>query len=236
MNKKQREKLEADWSVPEYKRPLYYKRDGTPYLGEDAVLQWGRDCEPPKDPEARKKWFKEVKVVKQEHLWWGAWLSTVWLGIDYSFMNVGRPIIFESMLFSPFAHPDDFWPSGLHWFRNDLDMDRYSTEEEAMAGHKQLKQKWSRIDVACIHFTKSLWNSFSQSLRILTPILVRNALTGLLGQKLSAPILSWLRCMPKPSYSDRFQELVNSPASGDTKTKRKTSTTLSLESNGSKTA
>lgn len=48
-------------------------------------------------------------------------VSTVWLGLDHSF-NGGPPLIFETMIFG-----------GEH----DQYQERYSTEEEALAGHKE---------------------------------------------------------------------------------------------------
>lgn len=52
----------------------------------------------------------------------GAYVSTVWLGLDHSF-GCGPPLIFESMVFD-----------GVH----DQETVRYSTEAEALAGHDQL--------------------------------------------------------------------------------------------------
>lgn len=48
-----------------------------------------------------------------------SWVSTVWLGLDHGWRSA-RPIIFETMV-----------------FRGPLDQEqeRYSTEEEALAGH-----------------------------------------------------------------------------------------------------
>lgn len=54
------------------------------------------------------------------------WVSTVWLGIDNSFGFGGRgtrPIIFETMVF-------------LAGTPKDMNMNRYSTEAEALAGHE----------------------------------------------------------------------------------------------------
>ena len=52
-------------------------------------------------------------------------VSTVWLGIDYSFAETGPPIIFETMIFAPGHCELDGW------------QDRYATEEAARAGHDQ---------------------------------------------------------------------------------------------------
>jgi len=48
-------------------------------------------------------------------------VSTVWLGIDYSFKNEGPPIIFETMVFK----------KGF----GSCYLERYSTKDEALLGH-----------------------------------------------------------------------------------------------------
>ena len=54
-------------------------------------------------------------------------VSTVWLGLDHSFnIGKGRPIIFETMVFG-----GSF----------DGEQERYSTEEEALAGHASMVTK-----------------------------------------------------------------------------------------------
>ena len=58
-------------------------------------------------------------------------ISTVWLGLDHAFGGP-RPLIFETMAFSR-----------LPWVSED--MDRYSTEAEAIAGHEAMVKKWSSI-------------------------------------------------------------------------------------------
>lgn len=55
------------------------------------------------------------------------WLSTVWLGLDHQYGD-GPPLIFESMTFSD-LDGDDIWHNAC-W--------RYSTEAEALAGHKAI--------------------------------------------------------------------------------------------------
>ena len=102
------------------KRPKYYKRDGTAYRGRKPYLQWAKD---------RKSW--DNKIVKQTKLENGIFVSTVWLGLDHSFLPKGKLLIFETMV---------FYRSML-----ELDMERYSTEEEAKAGHKEMVKRWSGI-------------------------------------------------------------------------------------------
>lgn len=97
-------------------QPRYYRRNGKPYKN---VLEWGGDFE------------KQDRIVKQERLWWGGFLSTVWLGIDYSFATrPHKPLIFETMLFPAFG-----------W--GEIDTNRYSTETEAREGHEAMKKEWS---------------------------------------------------------------------------------------------
>ena len=61
----------------------------------------------------------------------GKWVSTVWIGLNHRF-GVGPPLIFETMVF---PSSDDF---------GELDMERYATESEAIEGHNQMVDKWSR--------------------------------------------------------------------------------------------
>ena len=69
------------------------------------------------------------KRVAETDLPDGKWVSTVWLGLDYSFSGEGPPIIFETMVF----------PARDNW--RELDMDRYSTPEEAEEGHQRMVEK-----------------------------------------------------------------------------------------------
>lgn len=71
------------------------------------------------------------KVVEQTTLPSGVWVSTVLLGIDHRFNEIGPPIIFETMVFPA---EDDF---------EELDMDRYVTKEQAEAGHRVMVAKWT---------------------------------------------------------------------------------------------
>lgn len=68
----------------------------------------------------------DYKVVKQERTEKGTMVSTVWLGLDHSFMFSGDPtapiLIFETMTFA----------SGEEY------MERYTTEEEAREGHERI--------------------------------------------------------------------------------------------------
>ena len=70
------------------------------------------------------------KRVAETTLSDGKWISTVWLGLDYSHGN-GPPLIFETMVFEFI----DNRPS-------EIDMQRYSTEEDAIIGHLEMVKKY----------------------------------------------------------------------------------------------
>lgn len=54
-------------------------------------------------------------------------ISTVWIGIDHSLRFTGGPVlIFETMIFGG-EHDKDMW--------------RYSTEDEAIAGHERITRE-----------------------------------------------------------------------------------------------
>lgn len=64
----------------------------------------------------------EYKVVARDELESGVVISTVWLGLDHQWGD-GPPLIFETMVFGG---------------PNDQDQYRYSTEDEARAGHAEI--------------------------------------------------------------------------------------------------
>jgi hypothetical protein len=60
------------------------------------------------------------------------WVSTVWLGLDHSFME-GPPLIFETMVFAT-----DSTDPTRETLGPDVDCMRYSTEQEALKGHEDM--------------------------------------------------------------------------------------------------
>ena len=96
-------------------KTLYYKRNGEPYIGKDACLKWARDWKDRKN-----------RIIKQEKLKKGIFVSTVWFGIDYSLGLANKPLIFETMVFTSKDKMES------------VNMQRYSTEKEALAGHKAM--------------------------------------------------------------------------------------------------
>src|SRR5258708_9494882 len=83
---------------------------------------------------------KKDRSVKKEVLENGLFVSTVFLVLDHNHWGGGngKPLIFETMVFS--AKKSDTF---LGPVPSSLDMDRYSTEEEALAGHDAMVNKWS---------------------------------------------------------------------------------------------
>ena len=97
-------------------RHTFYSRKGEPITVLEMAEAMERD-----------------KVVVQETLPNGRWISTVWLGLDHHYGN-GPPLIFETMVFDR----EGEW--------TDLDQRRYSTEEQARAGHAEMVAKWSQSE------------------------------------------------------------------------------------------
>ena len=90
--------------------------DGKKVVPIADVLAWGR-------------WFETAdRVVKKDTLPNGKRVSTVFLGINHQF-GVREPLWFETMVFPKKNY-------------RELDMERYTTWEEAEKGHKQMIQKW----------------------------------------------------------------------------------------------
>lgn len=107
--------------LQDIRRPLYYDRQGKPYPGNSrqVVTAWAKDFN------------DKSRLLKQNTLPNGVFVSTVWLGLDHSFSG-GPPLIFETMVFPA----------------NSLDeknCQRYSTEAEALQGHQEMVEKWKDL-------------------------------------------------------------------------------------------
>jgi hypothetical protein len=136
-------------------KPRYYRRDGTPFESDDALMEWAAMFENTKD--------RTVAVTITPY---GERLSTVFLGLDHSFSMSGPPILFETMLFAPESPElrkakrdrlhkiaESFDKAGAiesmpdfpeeeyikkHYPHDQLQR-RYATEAQARAGHNKLK-------------------------------------------------------------------------------------------------
>ena len=79
------------------------------------------------------EWFETAdRIVRQQTLKNGRFVSTVFLGIDHNF-GAGKPLLFETMVF----------PSKGGY--GELDVDRYSSYKEAEKGHKLMVEKWKKL-------------------------------------------------------------------------------------------
>lgn len=83
----------------------------------------------------------DYKHVTQEYVndWW---VSTVWLGMSHGTDTLGRPLIFETMIFAPTAGPE----GPEEWLGEAMDCIRYATIEEAEEGHAEAVLMASAID------------------------------------------------------------------------------------------
>ncbi len=79
--------------------------------------------------------LRSEQRVAATYLPCGHWVSTVWLGLNHQFGD-GPPLIFETMAF-----PCDVSGEITSW--REVESDRYSTEDEATAGH------WKIVDRLC---------------------------------------------------------------------------------------
>ena len=95
----------------------FYDRQGNPIIGSKVWALLFEDM--------------DYRRVAETTLPSGKWVSTVWMGIDHRFTGDGPPLIFETMVFPSEDNPSD------------QDMERYSTEEQALEGHERMCRKWS---------------------------------------------------------------------------------------------
>ena len=99
--------------------PDYYDKLGMPM----ELFEWAKK-------------FEDInyKRIAQDVLVDGKLISTVWLGLNHRF-GKGKPLIFETMVF---PNNKDF---------GELDMQKYSTAEEAKKGHARMVKKWNKKQI-----------------------------------------------------------------------------------------
>jgi hypothetical protein len=88
---------------------FYYDRQGNPITFEQRLERW---------KDSGYDWDKEYRVALEERD--DIRVSTVFLGLNHQYGD-GPPLIFETMIFGG-EHDEGQW--------------RYSTEAEALVGHK----------------------------------------------------------------------------------------------------
>lgn len=103
-----------------------YILDGKKPVPEPNLFKWG-------------KWVEEnfrVVVAKTQYL--GYEVSTIFLALDHNFLENGKPLLFETMVF-PFPMT---WKYDQRWDHKFSDIQkRYSTWKEAEIGHRKVVAK-----------------------------------------------------------------------------------------------
>lgn len=84
---------------------------------------------------------RRVALTELEH----CCVSTVFLGVDHNHFKIGPPILFETMAFLDVGHPGDPGERLSAVFR------RYSTWQEAEAGHAQCVEDVRRAQSEIVH-------------------------------------------------------------------------------------
>jgi hypothetical protein len=91
-----------------------YKLEGHEVIPVDDLLEWAH-------------WFETAKRhVAYNEIDGNVQVSTVFLGLDHSFGGLGRPVLFETMVFGGPLNGEQ---------------ERYCTWDEAEAGHKAILEK-----------------------------------------------------------------------------------------------
>ncbi len=100
---------------------------GRPIMNNDGkYILNGHEPVPCEDLMVWAKWIEEnSRQVARDQINNDVYVSTVFLGIDYSF-GEGAPVLFETMVFGGSM---------------DQEMDRYLTWDEAMVGHKKMVER-----------------------------------------------------------------------------------------------
>ncbi|MCP4668235.1 MAG: hypothetical protein GY849_17955 [Deltaproteobacteria bacterium] len=96
---------------------MFYNREGKQITSEEFEKLFTDD---------------KYKIIKQEDV--GKYfISTVWLGVNYNF-GEGELLIFETVVFEG------------RDLGADLEMERYSTEKEAIKGHKKMVNRFKKLN------------------------------------------------------------------------------------------
>lgn len=88
----------------------HYILDKKKNIKECDLLEWARWFENPNNRIVKQTTIKKSKI------------STVFLGLDHSFSNKGKPILWETMIFGG---------------KDDGYQERYTSEKDALKGHQK---------------------------------------------------------------------------------------------------
>jgi hypothetical protein len=81
------------------------------------------------------------RVLAQEELPGGYWISTVFLGLNHQYDLVGPPLWFETMIFAPSDGKPSSLTGKVHRRGEPIFCDRYSTLAQALAGHESASRE-----------------------------------------------------------------------------------------------
>lgn len=129
-----------NWFDKNGERYRYFSPEGRGY---DDVLDWAKDFEPGKQKNLAS--YLKYRIVKQD-LVNPFFVSTVWLGLDHQYNPEMPPLIYESMVFGN--------------QRKEMEQRRYTTREQAEAGHKELVKKYT--------FPRVLWTLLCHTVESIT--------------------------------------------------------------------
>lgn len=118
----------------------WYWKNGHPAVPDDVEAGSDEWLKHMKRVEERLK-DEEYKTIGDDTTWWGARVSTVWLGLDHSFKLDGDKLIFETMV---------FWPSSS--LSRGLYLSRYSTLQQARDGHERVLEEFKNPLVLLEYF------------------------------------------------------------------------------------
>jgi hypothetical protein len=97
------------------RRPIYYSPSGEPI---EDVLEWAELFERRREDMSPESWWRKHTQISDEVA-----VSTVWMGIDHSFLGAGPPLFWETMIFGG-EHDEEQW--------------RYSSRAAALDHHEEI--------------------------------------------------------------------------------------------------
>ncbi len=126
----------------------HYILKGREVIAIHDLYEWAEWLE--KDAKSGKK---SNRIVKQDHLPNGLFVSTVFLGVDYNFGFGGKPVLFETMVFDETKKKNHSivlstgkTETVIDNLGEDIYQTRYCTYEEAEDGHEKAIKKFSKYD------------------------------------------------------------------------------------------
>lgn len=108
----------------------YYILNSNHTIKEASLMEWA-------------EWYGEsVRRVGLDETQFFS-ISTVFLGLDHRLFGEGPPIVFETMVFEKESKIHEFFGK-LYKFREEMDVVRYSSWDDAFTGHQTMLRKIQR--------------------------------------------------------------------------------------------